>query len=94
MLSDRKRELEEQLNTIMEENDQLQGIVEELRERELSFNQESCAKEHQVLTSLSKSEIWLNITTYCLFQLKKNIWQCSIISCSSAMCWLHIHIAL
>ncbi|KAM5191724.1 BICD family-like cargo adapter 1 isoform 2-T2 [Mantella aurantiaca] len=48
MLSDRKRELEEQLSTIMEENDQLQGIVEELHDRELSLNQESCAKELQL----------------------------------------------
>lgn len=54
MLSDRKRELEEQLSTIMEENDQLQGIVEELHDRELALNQESCAKELQVQTFVNK----------------------------------------
>ncbi|XP_066459759.1 BICD family-like cargo adapter 1 [Eleutherodactylus coqui] len=48
MLSDRKRELEQQLTTIMEENDQLQGIVEELHDRELTLNQQTCAKEIQL----------------------------------------------
>lgn len=51
MLSDRKRELEQQLNTIMEENDQLQGIVEELHDRELTLNQQTCDKEIQVITT-------------------------------------------
>ncbi|KAM9331185.1 BICD family-like cargo adapter 1 [Gastrophryne carolinensis] len=48
MLSNRKRELEEQLSTLMEENYQLQGIVEELHDRELTLSQESCAKELQL----------------------------------------------
>ncbi|XP_073438829.1 BICD family-like cargo adapter 1 isoform X1 [Dendrobates tinctorius] len=48
MLSDRKRELEQRLSTIMEENDQLQGIVEELHERELTLSQQTCAKEMQL----------------------------------------------
>lgn len=38
----------------MEENDQLQGIVEELHDRELALNQESCAKELQVHTLVNK----------------------------------------
>ncbi|KAG8596969.1 hypothetical protein GDO81_002122 [Engystomops pustulosus] len=48
MLSDRKRELEQQLSTIMEENDQLQGLVEEMHDRELTLSQQTCAKEIQL----------------------------------------------
>ncbi|XP_063310669.1 BICD family-like cargo adapter 1 isoform X2 [Pelobates fuscus] len=48
MLSDRKQELEEQLGTIMEENEQLQGLVDELHDRELILSQQSCAKERQL----------------------------------------------
>ncbi|KAM4707868.1 BICD family-like cargo adapter 1 isoform 1-T1 [Discoglossus pictus] len=48
MLSDSKRELEEQLGTIMEENEQLQGIVEELHDRELMLNQQGCEKDLQL----------------------------------------------
>uniref|UniRef100_A0A8C5LMN1 BICD family like cargo adaptor 1 n=1 Tax=Leptobrachium leishanense TaxID=445787 RepID=A0A8C5LMN1_9ANUR len=56
MLSDRKQELEEQLSTIMEENEQLQGLVEELHDRELILNQQSCAKELQLGESLLELE--------------------------------------
>ncbi|KAM4808906.1 BICD family-like cargo adapter 1 isoform 1-T1 [Rhinophrynus dorsalis] len=48
MLSDSKRELEQQLSTIMEENVQLQGMVEELHNRELTLSQQSCEKDMQL----------------------------------------------
>ncbi|XP_053325763.1 BICD family-like cargo adapter 1 isoform X2 [Spea bombifrons] len=48
MLSDRKRELEEKLSTILEENEHLQGLVEDLQDREIILSRQSCAKELQL----------------------------------------------
>ncbi|XP_053558037.1 BICD family-like cargo adapter 1 [Bombina bombina] len=48
MLSDRNRELEQQLSTIMEENQKLQGIVEELHDRELMLSQQGSEKDLQL----------------------------------------------
>ncbi|KAG8455788.1 hypothetical protein GDO86_001834 [Hymenochirus boettgeri] len=51
MLSDHKWELERQLSTIMEENEQLQGIVEELHDRELTLSQQGSEKDLQLRES-------------------------------------------
>lgn len=48
MLTDRKRELECRLSAMMEENDLLQGTVEELQERVLVLERQSHDKDLQV----------------------------------------------
>lgn len=49
MLSDRKRELEHRLSTTLEENDLLQGTVEELQDRVLILERQGHDKDLQVL---------------------------------------------
>lgn len=49
MLSDRKRELEHRLSATLEENDLLQGTVEELQDRVLILERQSHDKDLQVL---------------------------------------------
>lgn len=48
MLTDRKRELEHRLSAMMEENDLLQGTVEELQDRVLILERQSHDKDLQV----------------------------------------------
>lgn len=48
MLSDRKRELEHRLSATLEENDLLQGTVEELQDRVLILERQSHDKDLQV----------------------------------------------
>lgn len=48
MLTDRKRELEHRLSAMMEENDLLQGTVEELQDRILILERQSHDKDLQV----------------------------------------------
>lgn len=49
MLSDRKRELELRLSATLEENDLLQGTVEELQDRVLILERQGHDKDLQVL---------------------------------------------
>lgn len=49
MLSDRKRELEHRLSATLEENDLLQGTVEELQDRVLILERQGHDKDLQVL---------------------------------------------
>lgn len=49
MLSDRKRELEHRLSATLEENDLLQGTVEELQDRVLILERQGQDKDLQVL---------------------------------------------
>lgn len=49
MLSDRKRELEHRLSATLEENDLLQGTVEELQDRVLILEKQGHDKDLQVL---------------------------------------------
>lgn len=53
MLSDRKRELEHRLRTTLEENDLLQGTVEELQDRVLILERQGHDKDLQVLRQRS-----------------------------------------
>ena len=48
MLSDRKRELEHRLSATLEENDLLQGTVEELQDRVLILERQGHDKDLQV----------------------------------------------
>lgn len=48
MLSDRKRELEHRLRATLEENDLLQGTVEELQDRVLILERQGHDKDLQV----------------------------------------------
>ncbi|XP_078523782.1 BICD family-like cargo adapter 1 [Lissotriton helveticus] len=51
MLSDRKRDLEQRLSAMMEENDLLQGTVEELQDRVVTLDRQSCDQELQLRQS-------------------------------------------
>ncbi|XP_069475832.1 BICD family-like cargo adapter 1 isoform X2 [Ambystoma mexicanum] len=51
MLSDRKRDLEKRLGAMMEENDLLQGTVEELQDRIVTLDRQSCDKDLQLRQS-------------------------------------------
>lgn len=53
MLSDRKRELEHRLSATLEENDLLQGTVEELQDRVLILERQGHDKDLQVLAQRS-----------------------------------------
>lgn len=53
MLSDRKRELEHRLSATLEENDLLQGTVEELQDRVLILERQGHDKDLQVLRQRS-----------------------------------------
>ena len=53
MLSDRKRELEHRLSATLEENDLLQGTVEELQDRVLILERQGHDKDLQVLKQRS-----------------------------------------
>lgn len=53
MLSDRKRELEHRLSATLEENDLLQGTVEELQDRVLILERQGQDKDLQVLRQRS-----------------------------------------
>lgn len=53
MLSDRKRELEHRLSATLEENDLLQGTVEELQDRVLILERQGHDKDLQVLVQKS-----------------------------------------
>lgn len=55
MLSDRKRELEHRLSATLEENDLLQGTVEELQDRVLILERQGHDKDLQVLRQRSCS---------------------------------------
>lgn len=57
MLSDRKRELEHRLSATLQENDLLQGTVEELQDRVLILERQGHDKDLQVLRGHSEAAL-------------------------------------